>query len=164
MSLQYFAHENVRNICSVLIFQRGLLRCLFYGVGNAKALIAEQATWYRFHAFLFYKQLPIGNLGYVLYFMRVPLLSFLLAASPFVSTMPLWSQDNQPKDIYVYPQKNKPESVDNYLFNTYYNSGKKAYNLRGLQMAKGSAPIVRMRVNPSGTSYAILEKENKAWR
>lgn len=90
--------------------------------------------------------------------MRIPLLSFLLAASPFVLAMPLWSQDTQPKDIYVYPQKNKPESVDNYLFNMYYNSGKKAYNLRGLQMASGSAPITRMRVNPSGTSYAILEK------
>lgn len=92
------------------------------------------------------------------YLMRVSLLSFLLAVSPFVSAVSLWCQDNEPKDLYVFPQKNKPESVDNYLFNMYYNSGKKAYNLRGLQMASGSAPVTRMRVNPSGTSFAILEK------
>ncbi len=99
-----------------------------------------------------------GNHGYVFCYMRVPLLCFLLAASPFVSSMPLWSQDNQPNDLYVYPQKYKPVSVDNYLFNMYYNSGNKAYNLRGLQMASGSYPVTRMRVNPSGTSFAILEK------
>lgn len=103
--------------------------------------------------------MPTGNLGNVLDRMRVQLLCFLLAAAPFVSPMLLWSQDKQPKEIYVYPQKKRPESVDNYLFNLYYNSGKNAYNLRGLQMASGTAPIVRMRVNPSGTSFAILEKK-----
>lgn len=93
----------------------------------------------------------------VLFIMRKTFLSLLLIAS-YGSTMPLFSQDNRPKEQYVYQQKNKPESVDNYLFNTYYNSGKKAYNLRGLRMASGSNKVARIKVNPSGTSFALLEK------
>lgn len=71
------------------------------------------------------------------------------------------AQQAQPKDQYVYPQKNTPQGVDNYLFNLYYNSGKKAFNLRGINIASGGSPVRRMKVNPSGTSFALLEKDDK---
>lgn len=91
--------------------------------------------------------------------MKVRLFCLLLAATPFLSHMAAWSQPQQPKEQYVYPQKETPEEIDNYLFNLYYSSGKKAYNMRGLSMASGKSPVSRMKVNPSGTTFALLEKD-----
>lgn len=39
-----------------------LLRCSFYRVGNAKALIAERATMFRFHAFFVNQSAVVRNL------------------------------------------------------------------------------------------------------
>lgn len=83
----------------------------------------------------------------------VLLFGALFYDSPFVFAQ----QPSQPKDQYVYKQKNRPEAIDNYLFNLYYNSGKKAFNLRGLPIASGGSPVKRLKVNPSGTSLALLE-------
>lgn len=69
------------------------------------------------------------------------------------------SQRVAPKEVYVYRQKVKPEIVDNYLFSVYYSAGKNAYNMRGLPMANGHDQISSMKVNPSGTSFALLEKD-----
>lgn len=87
------------------------------------------------------------------FFTPLSLAVALLALSPWIS-----AQQAQPKDRYVYPQKNKPSEADNYLFNYYYNTDKKAFNLRGLKMAQAGGTISRMKVNPSGTSFALLEK------
>lgn len=81
----------------------------------------------------------------------------LLCGALFSGPSFVFAQQNQPKDQYVYKQKNTPEAIDNYLFNLYYNSGKKAFNLRGLQIASGGSPVKRLKVNPSGTSLALLE-------
>lgn len=59
-------------------------------------------------------------------------------------------------DHYVYKQKVVPQSVENYLFSTYYFSGKKAYNLRALAMGSTAGDIRSMKLNPSGTSFAVL--------
>lgn len=91
--------------------------------------------------------------------MKVRLFCLLLAATPFLSHVAAWSQAQQPKEQYVYPQKDTPGEIDNYLFNLYYSSGKKAYNMRGLSMASGKSPVSRIKVNPSGTTFALLEKD-----
>lgn len=57
---------------------------------------------------------------------------------------------------YVYPQKNMPKGVDNYLFSTYYYNGKKAYNLRGLPLCTAPGEVIDLKINPSGTSFALL--------
>lgn len=88
----------------------------------------------------------------------------LLTAAAGIIAMPAFTasaQQAEPQEEYVYPQKAHPEGVDNYLFSIYYNSGKKAFNTRGLKTAKASNPIARMKVNPSGTSFAVLEKDKK---
>ena len=59
-------------------------------------------------------------------------------------------------DNYVYKQKVVPQGVENYLFSTYYFSGKKAYNLRALVMGSVAGDICSMKLNPSGTSFAVL--------
>lgn len=68
----------------------------------------------------------------------------------------LTAQTEEKKLSYNYPQKVNPEGIDNYLFSTYYYNGKKTFNMRGLQMSS-SAPIQDFRVNPSGSSFAVLE-------
>ena len=68
----------------------------------------------------------------------------------------LTAQTEEKKLSYNYPQKVNPEGIDNYLFSTYYYNGKKTFNMRGLQMSS-SAPILDFRVNPSGSSFAVLE-------
>lgn len=68
----------------------------------------------------------------------------------------LTAQTEDKKLSYNYPQKVNPEGIDNYLFSTYYYNGKKTFNMRGLQMSS-SAPILDFRVNPSGSSFAVLE-------
>lgn len=63
------------------------------------------------------------------------------------------------KKEYVYKQKVYPTGIDNYLFSTYYYNGKKAYNLRNLTLSSSAGEIVSLRINPSGTSYAILSQK-----
>lgn len=71
------------------------------------------------------------------------------------------NDDNQPKELFVFPQKKPVAGFDNYQFNIFYNSGKDAYNLRGLPVAKGGNVIKEIKVNPSGTSVAVLEQDKK---
>lgn len=60
---------------------------------------------------------------------------------------------------YVYNQKNTPQGVDNYLFSTYYYNGKKAYNLRSLPLSTARGEVVSLKINPSGTSFALLARK-----
>lgn len=91
---------------------------------------------------------------------RIILLTFghLLACGICGIPYSLYAQTSAtqtPKD-YVYKQKVVPQSVENYLFSAYYFSGKKAYNLRALAMGSTTGDIWSMKLNPSGTSFAVL--------
>ncbi len=67
-------------------------------------------------------------------------------------------EDNQK---HVYPQKELPKGMDNYLFSTYYYNGKKSYNLRNLTLSS-TGEVTSMKVNPCGSSFAVLNgKGNK---
>lgn len=70
----------------------------------------------------------------------------------------MYAQSNMGEDgqLYVYKQKVSPQGIDNYLFSTYYYNGKKAYNLRNLPLCSISGAISSLKINPSGTSFAIL--------
>lgn len=83
----------------------------------------------------------------------------LLLAFSFSSSV-LLAQTEGKKLTYHYPQKVTPEGIDNYLFSTYYYNSKKTYNMRGLQMSS-SAPVIQFRVNPSGSSFVILEEKGE---
>lgn len=72
----------------------------------------------------------------------------------------LYAQTEGKKLTYSYPQKLTPEGIDNYLFSTYYYNGKKTYNMRGAQMSS-SAPVIQFRVNPSGSSFVVLEEKGE---
>lgn len=75
------------------------------------------------------------------------------------------AQTNSPTgQEYVYKQKNYPQGIDNYLFSTYYFSGKKTYNLRNLPLSSLPGTVSSLKINPSGTSYAVLmQKAKKAY-
>ena len=60
-----------------------------------------------------------------------------------------------------YAQGVTPGMMDNYLYSTYYYNGKKAYNMKAFEIFKSSMPIVDMKVNPSGSSYAVLSSNGK---
>lgn len=65
-------------------------------------------------------------------------------------------------DQYVYKQKVTPQGIDNYLFSTYYYNGKKTYNLRSFPLSSASAPILSLKINPSGASFAVLVQKGKS--
>lgn len=93
----------------------------------------------------------------VLLTIRVLLVGSILGVSHSVYAQMAASQT--PKN-YVYRQKVVPQSVENYLFSSYYFSGKKAYNLRALAMGSTAGDILSMKLNPSGTSFALLFDKN----
>ena len=61
---------------------------------------------------------------------------------------------------YVYPQKEIPFGIDNYLFSTYYFNGKKTYNLRGAVMSS-TVPVSALKINPSGSSFTVIAEKGK---
>lgn len=68
--------------------------------------------------------------------------------------------DDDKKQKFVYPQKETPVGIDNYLFSTYYYSGKKTYNLRN-SVLSSSGQVADMKINPSGSSFAVLSVKGK---
>lgn len=73
----------------------------------------------------------------------------------------LFAQTGADAGQYVYKQKVTPLGIDNYLFSTYYYNGKKTYNLRSLPLSSAPGPIQSLKVNPSGTSFAVLAQKGK---
>lgn len=59
-----------------------------------------------------------------------------------------------------FRQEAKPELVDNYMYSTYFSSGKTTYNLKGFKLAS-TAQVIDMKVNPAGFSYAVLSGNAK---
>lgn len=76
----------------------------------------------------------------------------------------LFAQTGADAGQYVYKQKVTPLGIDNYLFSTYYYNGKKTYNLRSLPLSSAPGPIKSLKINPSGTSFAVLAQKGKETR
>lgn len=77
----------------------------------------------------------------------------------YIST--IFAQTGSDVDQYVYKQKLTPQGIDNYLFSTYYYNGKKTFNLRSLPLSSAPGLIKSLKINPSGTSYAVLAQKGK---
>ena len=65
------------------------------------------------------------------------------------------------REEYTIPLKVVPVSLENYLSATYFNDSKSVYNLRSNPMSSVLGDIVSFKVNPSGTTYAILSTKNE---
>lgn len=61
---------------------------------------------------------------------------------------------------YVYPQNVHPVEIDNYAFTGYYYNGRQVYNLRQSRLSKSKGDIVSMKINPSGSSYAVISRKD----
>jgi WD40 repeat protein len=68
--------------------------------------------------------------------------------------------NKEEKRTFVYPQRVSPLEFDNYLFSTYYFSGRKTYNLRN-SVISSSNVVSSFKINPSGSSFALLNLKNK---
>ncbi len=85
---------------------------------------------------------------------------FYISFSFFWATgLPLFAQGNvlDPQPI-VYNQKYVPSGLDNYQSGFYYFNGGKVYTMRSFNVASASS-ILSLKVNPSGSSYAILDSK-----
>ncbi len=63
---------------------------------------------------------------------------------------------------YVFPQSVSPVAIDKYAFTGYYYNGRQVYNLRQAKLSKAKGDIVSMKINPSGSSYALLSEKGDA--
>lgn len=61
---------------------------------------------------------------------------------------------------YVFPQKVHPAAIEKYAFSGYYYNGRNVYNLRQSSLSKSRGEVLSMKINPSGTSYAVLSKKD----
>lgn len=91
---------------------------------------------------------------------RIVLLGLLCGMSFFAVS----AQTVDASKEYVYKQKCIPVGIDNYLFSTYYYNGKKTYNLRNLSLSLSSGEVLSLKINPSGSSFAVLERKGKKTR
>ena len=66
----------------------------------------------------------------------------------------------QPQQPIVYQLRQQPVGIDNYQSGFYYYNGKKAYTMRSFNMLS-TGEIMSLKVNPSGSSYAVLTHGKK---
>lgn len=88
----------------------------------------------------------------------------LLAAVLFCGVTAVVAQEEDvqaPKTVYTYKQKQAPVGFDNYQMATYYYNGKRTYNLRGYVASDTPGAVEQIKVNPAGTSFALLTKKNE---
>lgn len=91
------------------------------------------------------KTTPVRNYAYAL------LLGSILAFSVFSSATVV-----KVDQLQSYRQTVNPEAVDNYMFASYFTNAKKAYNLRGFEIASPGKNIRDIKINPAGYSFALL--------
>ena len=84
---------------------------------------------------------------------------FLSVLCCFAQTLHAQSSVSSQKKEYVYKQEHIPMDISNYLISTYYYNGNKAYNLRSILMATAAGEIVSMKIDPSGSTYALLSNK-----
>lgn len=77
-----------------------------------------------------------------------------------------YAQNNvqTPPTEYVYNQKQYPQGFDNYLMATYHYNGKHTFNLRNYVVSETVGMVRSVKVNPSGTSFAVLYHKGKVGR
>lgn len=61
---------------------------------------------------------------------------------------------------YNFPQEVRPIEIDTYAFTGYYYNDYTVYNLRQSKLSKSKGEVISMKVNPAGSSYAVLSKKN----
>ncbi len=87
------------------------------------------------------------------------LLLFLIAFASFTVFGDLKAQSSQSN--LVSKLKEKPLGIDNYGFAAYYNAGYQINNFRGYKIMNGSSAIQSFKLNPNGSSYAVLSSTKK---
>ena len=83
--------------------------------------------------------------------------TFLSAVLMFLSFSDASGQNNEG---YVFPQQVRPVQIDNYSFTGYYFNDRKVYNLRQSELSKSKGEVLSMKINPAGSSYAVLSDKN----
>lgn len=86
---------------------------------------------------------------------------FALAALMSAADLSARSGQIEVEKTLNYRQTVNPTVLDNYLFSTFMGSGKKAYNLKGFEIAGAGGHILDLKVNPAGYSYAIISYGGK---
>lgn len=81
---------------------------------------------------------------------RVLLISFLMAVP--TSEASIIKVDK----TLTYKQEVVPEKMDNHLFSTFFSNNKSVYNLKGFENASTGGPVVCLKVNPAGHSFAVI--------
>ena len=85
--------------------------------------------------------------------LRLKLFSVLLFATVCVAFA-----QTEKKSEYVFKQERSPLNFETYYMTSYYNNFKEVYNIKGYELNYSSDSIVSMKINPSGTSYAMITK------
>ena len=75
----------------------------------------------------------------------------------FATTCVAFAQTEK-KSEYVFKQEIYPMNFETYYMTSYFNNFKQIYNIRGYELNYSSDSIVSVKINPSGTSYAMITK------
>lgn len=65
------------------------------------------------------------------------------------------------KTEYVWKQGTIPYGIENYMFAVYYYNADKVYNLRSVPLASVADKVECMKVNPAGTTFAIIRAKGE---
>lgn len=87
--------------------------------------------------------------------------SLIIAMCAVVGNTVSAQTSKEPKTEYIYSLKTTPLGMDNYFISTYYYHGKNTFNLRNIPISTTSGEIISMKINPSGTSFALLTRKGE---
>lgn len=87
------------------------------------------------------------------------LTAYILLESNFTAV----AQDETPSSnkTHISMQQHRPIGFDNYQWATYYYNGRYTYNLKGFIASETYGDVEFLKVNPSGTSYALLSRKKE---
>lgn len=85
--------------------------------------------------------------------LRFKFLSFLL----FATVCSVFAQTEK-RSEYVFKQEVYPMNFETYYMTSYFNNSKEVYNIKGYELNYSYDSIVSVKINPSGTSYAVITK------
>ena len=64
---------------------------------------------------------------------------------------------------YTFPQEVRPICLEKYAFTGYYFNDRHVYNLRQSKLSKSKGEIMSFKVNPAGSSYAVLSLKDATY-
>ena len=64
---------------------------------------------------------------------------------------------------YTFPQEVRPICLEKYAFTGYYFNDRHVYNLRQSKLSKSKGEIISFKVNPAGSSYAVLSLKDATY-